>query len=557
MGSADTETAVPLPNMMDDEEKDDRPSNSVEPVLRQEVPRADSPQDDRSSNASKGDGAGDNGIDTEASQPGVTSVEDWLVDFQQSKYSHAQNRIGLFVESRGFDLAMTVLIIINAVYIGIETDLNHDQDQSPNSGGWYGVECCFTALFTIELMLRLYGLKFWFFRDGWNLFDMLLVGTAVCDTFLLTIVMSALSEKDGDTDTLDVISAMRVARLLRLARIFRLLRFFKELWLLVAGVINSIRTLAWAWLLIVLIIYIFGILTTRTLGQQYGCRLDSSKGCDQEMDQYFGSVPESMFTFFQMITTEGWAYIARRSMGHLTASWVIFIFFMSLTTFAIMNVVIAVIVENTLDQAMQNEKDVAKKLDKERQKAMKGMLEVFRIADKDGSGDLTKDEFIEALKKPDVMKLLYEVEIDMRGAEGLFDILDYDESGSLDVTEFIEGCMRARGDAKAKDVLALQCDLWRTQQWVRNELQQMSDTVLGRFVKLEAEIHSISTCFLDEEVITQRSMCSAQSSSEGMLHQSSHSITNHAPVGLNSKSKNAKVKASPRSDGDTPRKSCP
>merc|ERR1719159_2208104 len=179
--------------------------------------------------------------------------------------------------------------------------------------------------------------------------------------------MSALSKKDGDTDTLDVISAMRVARLLRLARIFRLLRFFKELWLLVAGVINSIRTLAWAWLLIVLIIYIFGILTTRTLGQTYGCRIESSQGCDSEMDTYCGTVPESMFTFFQMITTEGWADIARRSMGHLNASWIIFIFFMSLTTFAIMNVVIAVIVENTLDQAIMQQNDVAKKIDRERQ----------------------------------------------------------------------------------------------------------------------------------------------------------------------------------------------
>merc|ERR1719428_220171 len=213
-----------------------------------------------------------------------------------------------------------------------------------------------------------------------------------------------------------------------------------------------------------------------------------------------------------------------------------------------MNVVIAVIVQNTLDQAVLKKSDISKKLEGERKKALENIYEVFRIADTDGNGELTKEEFLVALRDPEVMRNLHEVEIDMRGAEGLFDILDYDESGNWDVTEFIEGCMRARGDAKAKDVLALQCDLWRTLQWVRNELQQMSDTVLGRFCKLEAEIHSITTCFLDEEVITQRSMCSAQSSSEGMLHQSSHSITNQAPVGLNSKSKNAKVKASPRSD---------
>merc|ERR1719463_444965 len=126
------------------------------------------------------------------------------------------------------------------------------------------------------------------------------------------------------------------------------------------------------------------------------------------------------------------------------------------------------------------------------------MLEVFRIADKDGSGDLTKDEFIEALKKPDVMKLLYEVEIDMRGAEGLFDILDYDDSGSLDVTEFIEGCMRARGGAKAKDVLALQCDLWRTQQGVKSELQALRDMMSRRFGRLEEEFEPLRRHFLDQ-----------------------------------------------------------
>merc|ERR1719331_3469557 len=101
---------------------------------------------------------------------------------------------------------------------------------------------------------------------------------------------------------------------------------------------------------------------------------------------------------------------------------------------------------------------------------MEKIYEVFVISDKDGDGGVSREEFLVALKNPEVMRNLHSVEIDMRGAEGLFDILDYDDSGNLDVTEFIEGCMRARGDAKAKDILALQCDLWRTQQWVRNEL---------------------------------------------------------------------------------------
>merc|ERR1719324_2115043 len=60
--------------------------------------------------------------------------------------------------------------------------------------------------------------------------------------------MSHISGGDG----LNVVGAMRILRLARLARIFRLLRFFKELWLLVAGVLDAMRTLIWAWLLMFL-----------------------------------------------------------------------------------------------------------------------------------------------------------------------------------------------------------------------------------------------------------------------------------------------------------------
>lgn len=569
MGGADADTAVPLPHTMEEEMPK---SSSVEPLTasmpqQKEEGREGSPSDvddnrhhsnHSSAPAIRGD-APEWMMEVGKSSEKISDEEmdedeeasDWLGGIQIGGESKAQNRIGRFVEGPKCTLAITGLIIVNAMYIGIETDMNTGQDSS--TGGWYAVECCFTILFTMELALRMYGLRIYFFwnldgsPDGWNLFDLVLVSTAVCDTFILAIV-TASSQQDGESDTLDVISAMRVARLLRLARIFRLLRFFKELWLLVSGFVNSIRTLAWAWLLIVLIIYIFGILATRTLGQQYGCRVDSSKGCDPEMDEYFGTVPESMFTFFQMITTEGWAQIARRSMGHLTASWIIFICFMSLTTFAIMNVVMAVIVEDNLNQAMAREDDVAKKLDKERHNALHKIYEVFLIADKDHSGELTKEEFLEALHNADVMKLLHEVGIDMRGAEGLFDILDYDESGNLDVTEFIEGCMRARGDAKAKDILALQCDLWRTQQWVRNELQQMTDTVFGRFCKLEAEIHSISSCFIEEEVPTLQEWECAGSTDTWQLAGDRNPEMN-APVGLNSKrASHPRPKASPRTE---------
>lgn len=120
--------------------------------------------------------------------------------------------------------------------------------------------------------------------------------------------------------------------------------------------------------------------------------------------------------------------------------------------------------------------DISKKMDKEKVAALKNIKDVFETAD-DGDNMLTKEEFLTALKKQGVVKALHAVDIDFAGAETLFDILDYDGSGSIDVTEFQQGCLRARGSAKATDLLAAQCDLWRTQ----NHAKQLISSTMTEF----------------------------------------------------------------------------
>merc|ERR1719399_1258807 len=100
-------------------------------------------------------------------------------------------------------------------------------------------------------------------------------------------------------------------------------------------------------------------------------------------------------------------------------------------------------------------------------------MTVFLEADTDCNGSLTKEEFLEAIEQSSVTMLLHEVGIDVRQAENLFDILDYDESGVLESSEFIEGVMATRGEAKAKDVLAVQCDLYKTEQSIRDHIQTL------------------------------------------------------------------------------------
>lgn len=485
------------------------------------------------------------GTPRKTSTPGLR-VEEWLVQAQMTRSLTRTDGFGLtrlgelrrncqrIVESARFNVSVTLVIVLNAVYIGLETDYRDPEssidgsaaiadevggavgESNYNHPGWYVGELVFTVIFTVELVLRLLAYKSAFFYEAWNNFDFLLVSVAIVNSMLLLamLIKGADSQEGG---TLDVFVAMRVAKLLRLARIFRLLRFFKELWLLVSGVLQSVRTLMWMWTLVLIVVYVFGIFMTRIVGQPHGCallpksaghsllvecevddgihdRCDSETGrpvCDTMMDQYFGTVAQSMLTLFQMITTEDWALVARRAMGHVPFLWVGIIFFLSITTFALMNVVIAVIVESTLDQALVTKEDIGKRLDSERKKALEKIYEVFRIADVDGNGELTKEEFLHALNDPEVKRAFHEVEIDMHNAESLFDILDYDMSGALDIKEFIDGCMRTRGDAKAKDVLGVQGDLWRTQQWVQEQIASVDKEVSQRFDALERMMHPI------------------------------------------------------------------
>jgi len=281
-----------------------------------------------------------------------------------------------------------------------------------------------------------------------------------------------------------MVSVMRTLRIIRVIRIFKVLTMFKKLWLLTVGVMDAMRALFWAWTLIALIIYIFAIIITRTLGKVYG-------GVDPDIREQFGSVPRSMFTMFQIMTLDGWPSIARNAMTYEPWTIALFLFFMLATTYSIMNVIIAVIVDNTLEQAGNQKAEAVKHKDVEARKAAEKIREVFAATDVDGSGDITKDEFLAALKRMEVKEYLNEAGIDVCQAENLFDILDYDDSGLLDAEMFTTGVMKARGQAAAKDILALQCNLWRDAAKLRGDIEALCRGVDLRMRRVDEELHGI------------------------------------------------------------------
>mmetsp|Transcript_36859 Transcript_36859/g.80840 ORF Transcript_36859/g.80840 Transcript_36859/m.80840 type:complete len:490 (-) Transcript_36859:121-1590(-) len=374
-----------------------------------------------------------------------------------------------FNDRRGVKIFVGTVICLNGIYLGIETDAPLDEVLG------LLLEFAFTITFFVEVALRIFAEGASFFFEEWNIFDFVLVAVACLDTFIFEWIASGSS--------VGALSAIRMLRLVRLVRLIRLFSWFKELWLFVAGILSALRTLCVATPIVALLIYTCGITTTRIFGQEY---VD-----DPLMNDWWGSVPKSMFTLFQCMTTEGWADIARHTMEYEPWSWVFFVGYIAVTTFAIVNVLVAVMVENVVSTAIKDAEDLERQAEAERVKACGNILQVFTMADTDGNRELSASEFQAALMKPEVKRWLAQLGIDVRQAQQLFDVLDYDTSGVLDFEEFVEGVMKARGPANAQDVLAVQYDVWRSEAKLKTRIDSVGKEVESSRKEIRRQIDDL------------------------------------------------------------------
>lgn len=385
-----------------------------------------------------------------------------------------RQKLQKIVRNEYFVLSVAFVIIANAAFMGIEVDA----DKGSDTTAWDAVEIIFSLIFLVELVLRLAATSpvAHFFLDGWNLLDTAIVAISIGDNLFVL----AMGRTTGD---LNKLTTLRLFRLARVVRVFRLLRVVKGLWKIVRGILHAVWTLIWTWVLLGLVIYIFSILATRLIGQ-------SNKG-DPNIQEYFGTVGKSMLTLFQITTTERWADIARLVIKKEPWSYLFFILYLHVTTFSLLNVMVAVIVESLgADIGSPIAKLTKKRLDVQKV-ACKNVYKAFKDLDLDGDGLLTWEEFKEQISKPVVHKSLERLGVNLREAENLFGILDYDGSGSLDSQEFVRGLMKTVGLAKSKDILALHCEMRRSETQALRDIRALRDKANTQITVLESGVKSL------------------------------------------------------------------
>ena len=202
------------------------------------------------------------------------------------------------------DTVSGVAIIMNGLAIGISMDVD-----------WPGldyIELGFTMFFLLEVIIRTrkVGCKYFFCGEGWrwNWFDSIIVGMAVFDLMLAHV--SAVSADLGDFTIMRLARFARLSRLMRLLRVLRF-RIFKELLLMINGVFAGVRTIFWAIVILITLIYGLSVLLRQTIGMAGVSRHD-------EYDTIiFGDMCWSMFMIFRCLMLDGSLPDGTSLVGHL------------------------------------------------------------------------------------------------------------------------------------------------------------------------------------------------------------------------------------------------
>ena len=144
-----------------------------------------------------------------------------------------------------------------------------------------------------------------FFRDPWSVFDFIVVGIALMPA----------------TGPLAVLRALQLLRLISMVPSMRRIA---------EGLLTAIPGLGSVIGIIAVILYVFAVIATRLFAEHF--------------PQWFGTLGESSYTLFQIMTLEGWGDIARSVMEVYPIAWLFFVIFILVSTFTMLNLFIAVVV---------------------------------------------------------------------------------------------------------------------------------------------------------------------------------------------------------------------
>eukprot|EP00747_Dinoflagellata_sp_TGD_P091366 gnl/TRDRNA2_/TRDRNA2_165028_c0_seq3.p1 gnl/TRDRNA2_/TRDRNA2_165028_c0~~gnl/TRDRNA2_/TRDRNA2_165028_c0_seq3.p1 ORF type:complete len:715 (-),score=129.48 gnl/TRDRNA2_/TRDRNA2_165028_c0_seq3:45-2189(-) len=332
-----------------------------------------------------------------------------------------------------FQVLVLTAIFANTLTMGLEVDMPEQADF------FYVCEIVFLVIFLLEMAFKLRDERLRYFTSIWNLFDFFLVMMSLVNTCILQPVV-------GSVTIARKSSMLRILRLVRIVRMVRLLKTFKELVIIIKGITSSVRTIGWVTLLLVILLYVVAIICTTVIGQEEDM-YDYQEEVQIKFNnyQYFGSIPRSMYTLFNIVILAEWPEIGRAVIEKQAHIFPVFLFFIIFSAFGLTNVVIGVIVQNMTDAAAEVENSANKFQALGNLKVMKRVHDLIYNIDNEHGNLINYHNFQEAWhKNPEVADSIQSAISLPRNttASECFDLLDSNGDGELTGKEFMLNTFR-------------------------------------------------------------------------------------------------------------------
>jgi len=235
---------------------------------------------------------------------------------QLDKINVYRQVVGNVLNHKHFAIFIIILIIINAILIGIST-FDFVTENKEVQSAFDNVDLAFLCLFTVELGLHFFVNGLRLFKHRWLIFDFVIIISSWC-----------LADHQFN-------QAFRILRALRLVTRIRTMR------LLVDSIVKTAPKMVAIIFMLLLMFFIFSVMFTESFGDLGDC--DDSE--ENYFGNYFGRIDYTAFTLFQFMTIDDWPDIGRCVMQYYWFAWIPIVFFIIITAFIVINLVIAVFCE--------------------------------------------------------------------------------------------------------------------------------------------------------------------------------------------------------------------
>lgn len=390
--------------------------------------------------------------------------------------------------SHFFEMFFCAMIVSNSVLMAVHVQYNTDHVGAMSEP--LALKCAahfYNVVFLLELCFRLAaeGCRgFYCNRNNiaWAALDTVVVAVSILHLAVdLYAALGSLAEGDNHftAGNMRMLRMMRMAKILRTIRAFKVLRFMSALQTLLFSIFVTLKSLAWASVLMAVVIYVFAITFAQCAADGLAeLEADGLPLEGQPLSYYWGSLSAAMITLFQTMSNGlDWrpAYEALADTSWMCGA--MFNLFVGFAYFVLLNVITGVFCNSAIESARKNPELIVSN----RRNYIRNLQNLFQAVDADNSGTITMSEF-EMLLTNDMANAHFQaMELNVSDAWTLFKLIDQDGSGTISISEFLTGCEALKGGARTLDVASVSYEAKIANEKLLSHIGRVESILMGLY----------------------------------------------------------------------------